>query len=215
MRTFDALVARLRSPEAGGFGGVTAPRIGEVVNEAIRRFAALSLWVTDEREIATTVADQDTYELSDDVIDVLGLMVADSSRWQRASTKQMWGYRTGERSLSVNYGGAFAPRFGPDGLKKIGLFPTPSESGLSIWALAAVMPADLSGTDVPPFPEDHEDTLLAFALETLYSEVDENVTTGQYYGQKARAGAEALRRRANSRIGSGPVQAQIMGVHFT
>lgn len=212
MLTFDELVARLRSPEGGGFN-VSPTRAGELVNQAIRRLAVVSEWIIDERELGPTVAGQDLYDLPDVIAKVKGIKIAGDPMWARASTTGLWDLAAGNVRLEPKFSGAFAQREqGED--KKLGLWPTPGTDGLSIIGLVALTPAPLSGAQVPPFPDDAEDAVQWFAKAIAYEEIDEDLASAQGFRDMALGYAGELKSRNNSRIGSGVVQAQIAGVHF-
>jgi hypothetical protein len=214
VRSFDALVGRLRSPEAGGFG-ISATRAGEVVNEAIRSLASQSQWVMGEVELGETVAGTARYELPANVVDISGLLIGESTAWKRVGSKQWWEFRYGRRSVPASHSGVFAPMFNEESERLVAIFPVPDTTGVTIQALCSLIPADLEEDDIPPFPSDYEQTIMDFAKETLYEEVDEDTVTATVYGNRARARAELLRQRKNSQVGSGPIQAGIWNVHFT
>lgn len=212
MRTFDELVARLRSPEAGGFG-ITTTRGGELVLQAIRRLAVVSEWLTDEREIGPTVVDQFLYDLDDDVIDVKGLMIDGDPKYQRVSTTEAWDLAAGVIPIEARFSGSYSPRISA-GNKKVGISPIPDTAGLSIVALVAIIPDDISGSEVPPFPDDAEDSISRFARAMAYEEVDEDFATADAVEAKALAYAGELHSRGTARVGSGLIQAGIWGTHF-
>lgn len=207
MLTFNQLVAQLRDAQGAGFD-VSATQAGIVLNRSIKRLATASKWIREEREFGPAVAGQDTYPIPADIVDIHELIIAGEPS-QRASTEDVFRLKAGSVSLR---GGppwtVFCQRSDATGTKLLGIFPAPAVNeqvapGASLLALCSVSPADIQGSNVPPFPDDFEDTLLAGAKATLYRDLDENPDEGDIYEQRFDAGAEKLRRRANSRVGNG------------
>lgn len=211
MRSFDDLVARYRSPEAGGFD-VSTTRAREVVNQAIRRLVVESRSLKDELELGPAVADQALYTLPANVVDVLALKVGGDPNYIRVSTTQHWELEAGKAVLPSWATGAYAPRFTAES-KKVAIHGIPA-AGTTITALVALSSPDYSGTQVPPLPDDLEDAVLWAAKAIGYEEIDENLNTSEAYSQKAGAAAAELRARETGRVGGGVIQGQIKGVHF-
>jgi hypothetical protein len=97
------------------------------------------------------------------------------------------------------------------------LFPTPSVSGYTIVALASTSAVPMSaGTDVPSVPEDFHQALvdgaIATGLRRIYERHDDADRYERSFSSPDGQGAvQLLKRRANSRVGSGPVRARIVG----
>jgi hypothetical protein len=212
VRTFDELVADLRAAEGAGFD-VTAATAGRAVNEAVRRLASISKWVETEVELGPTVIDQELYEVDANIVDLSELIVGEAP-YLRVGQRQFFRLKAGTLRLSSDANGAFAPRFTSAGLKQFGLYPTPDAAGDTILGFASITPEDLTGTEVPPFPDDLERAVLDGAKVVLYQDVDENPEEAAIYDDRFRLAAEDLRRRRNSRLGSGPVQILKKGVHW-
>lgn len=209
---FDAQVARLRSPEAGGFD-ISESRAGEIVNAAIRRLVVRSQILVAERELGPGVAGTYLYELPADVLDIRGLMVNGDPKFARVATTRHWQLRSGDAYLPPGRTGAYAPRFDTDGGKWVAIFPTPA-GGETITALCAISSPDYADDDDLPLPEDGEQPLQWAAKAIAYEEIDEDpATAGGFYAQ-ADAWADSLAQRERGRVGGGVIQAQIQGVHF-
>lgn len=203
MRTFDELVSQLRSAQGAGFD-VTAGQAGIVLNRWIKRLAVTSKWIREERELGPSVLNQDLYEIDDDIVDIHELVVAGQPA-QRKSIDDLFNLKSGQASLSNGPPWTvFCPRNDAAGDKFVAIYPVPDVAGASLLALCSVAPPDLSGTSRPPFPDDQEDTLLNGCKATFYRELDENPDEGDRFEQLFRDEAERLRRRGNSRVGSGP-----------
>lgn len=207
MKSFDDLVAQLRAAEGAGFD-VSATQAGIVLNRWIKRLAALSKWVREERDLGPAVAGVDTYDLDSDIVDLHDLLV-DGGDALEVSPTDFFRLKAGTKWLQ---GGppwiAYAARDTADGTKQFSIYPAP-ESVTTIVGLVSIMPGDLSHNQKPPYPDDMEQALLDGAKSTLYAELDENPGASDYYEQKFVTAAELLRRRANSQVGSGFFQAPV------
>jgi hypothetical protein len=202
VRTVDGLVDQLRSAEGAGFDvGVNQTRI--VVNRWIKRLAVASLWVRDERELGPTTAGADRYVIPPDIVEIHDLLVGDELA-ARKSVEDLFQLRSATAFLT---GGppwtVYADRASSTEQKLLMIYPPPETDGISITALCAITPAELEGGDTPPFPDDHEDTILNGAKSTLYREIDENPDEGDRYEAMFTAQAELLRKQRNLRVGAG------------
>jgi hypothetical protein len=204
---FDGHVAQLRAAEGGGFDvGTDQARI--VLNRWIKRLATISRWVKEERELGPTVSGQDTYAVDPDIVEI-ELLVVGGAEAERKSRSALFRLKNGSATLR---GGppwiVYAHSYLADGSKEFSIFPGPDAdgtvlSGASITGLCAVTPGTLSGGDIPPFPDDQEETLLNGAKSELYRTLDEDPDSGDRYEQLFLAAAEDLRRRGNAQVGSG------------
>jgi hypothetical protein len=145
-------------------------------------------------------------------VDIIGITVNGSKPWKRVSTTEMWELQAGSAYLR-GAAGAFAPNFQTDTDPVIELYPTPDTAGYTIEALAAVLPLDIgdatSGATVLPVPDDLAgricvDGPIGLGLTRLQEEADPTLFVARY-----EAGKQTLKRRANSRIGSGPHQLRV------
>lgn len=203
MLTVSQLVSELRAAEGAGFD-VSAIQATLVVDRWIKRLAAVSKWIREERELGPAVAGVDVYEIDNDIVDIHEMVVGGEPA-QRVSVTDIFRLKSGQSWLRNGPPWVvFCPKFDSVGTKMVQVYPAP-EVGTSLLGLCSVMPAGTLANDyVPPFPDDYEETILNGAKSTLYRELDENPDEGDYYEQKFMADAETLRRRANSRVGSGP-----------
>jgi hypothetical protein len=217
----SAMVAKVKNE--GGFDTAAANMDNATIlgwlNEAYERLTGESKFVRKTRELGPTVADQATYALPDEVIDLRALKVGTSAPWLRVSTEELWELQAGYRALETVTGvGVFAPSFESDADAMVELWPVPTAetAGLSISALAAVALGDLSlATDVAPLlPADVQGAVVDGAIAIGMRRIHERWDIAQAYDAKLDAGIQALAKRTNSRVGSGPIQAKIKGVHF-
>jgi hypothetical protein len=201
----DDVVAQLGDAQAHGFD-VSEERRYEVANRAIRWVARRAQSIQAEVAIGTTVADQEEYTLPANVVDLRRIRVGEVADWTRQSLETLWDLKDVDSgvTLSGRGGGIFAPRYADDGAtQSISIYPAPDEAGLAIVGYAAIEPAaDLEEGDTVPFAD--EEPVLNRATGILYREVDENPEMAAYYTDLAETGAEELRRKTISRVGSGP-----------
>jgi len=219
LQTAEALVAA-QFDTTSAASDATAIRgwIHACVQDAVGRAKSRKV----RRELGPTVADQWEYALPVDVVDVRMLRVDGSRPWRRCSTEQLWELQAGNGWLT-RAPGAFAPSFeevaeGGDESPQDGdsatlaLWPTPTVAGLAMDALCAVLPpaidSETADTYVLPVPEDlvrriAVDGPIGMGFREALGRGD---LAQQYEVRFEEAGVQELSRRANSRIGHGPVQ---------
>jgi hypothetical protein len=191
------------------------------IHECLQEAVGEARWLKKSLALGPTVADQSEYAIPTDgttdsaateVVDIIGITVNGSKPWKRVSTTEMWELQAGSAYLR-GAAGAFAPNFQTDTDPVIELYPTPDTAGYTIEALAAVLPLDIgdatSGATVLPVPDDLAgricvDGPIGLGLTRLQEEADPTLFVARY-----EAGKQTLKRRANSRIGSGPHQLRV------
>lgn len=188
------------------------------IHRCLQDAVARAKWRKALRSLGPTVAGTSVYELPEDVVDVRSLRVASSKPWSRVSTEVLWEYTAGQ--LPQPWPGVFAPTFETvaeggavaDGdAAQIALYPTPATSGQAIDALCAIMPPAIgSGTaagTVLPVPEDLAGKLAVDGPIAMgYREALGRMDLAKEYEARFEAGIQELARRANSRVGHGPVR---------
>jgi hypothetical protein len=168
----------------------------------VKRFAARSEWIKAEINLGPTVVDQELYATPENVVKLIGLRV-NGVVYTATDARALWDYK--QQGLPSRIDGVYAERFNEDGkIKSFSLLPIPDTADLAIEGLAVITPADLSGDDQLPFPEEYNRGLLEYAKGIAYEDVDENPESGSYFIQRADARADDLRLEAQSRTGRGP-----------
>jgi hypothetical protein len=210
--TFEEGVGQLRGAEAAGFG-FSEPQAARLLNQGIRDYASASEWIRAILDFGPAVADQAAYDLPANVVKVKRLRLG-SAPYSRQNIEALWDLESGAMRLAGT-GGVFVPTFNDDGADRlITIFPTPGieEQDLPIKGLASIFPAvDLKGSDPIPFPDDSWRGALNAAKAIAYEDVDENPDQAAYYRGLLKEEAEALRLRANSQVGQGPVRFPVAG----
>jgi hypothetical protein len=191
------------------------------INECLQEALGESKWVKRAFSLGTTVADQSEYTLPADgtgdtgpteLVDLIALTVNGSKPWLRVSTSEMWELQAGAASLR-GAAGAYAPNFSNLGAATVELYPTPEVAGYTIEALGAMLWVDIpdwgSGTTLLPIPDDLAggicvDGPIGLGLSRLQEDADPTIFLARFAAAK-----EKLKRRANSRIGSGPHQLRV------
>jgi hypothetical protein len=191
------------------------------IHECLQEAVGEARWLKKSLALGPTVADQSEYALPADgttdatpteVVDIVALCVNASKPWLRISTVEMWELQAGAGRLS-RAAGAFAPNFQTDTDPVVELYPTPNTAGQTIEALAAVLPLDIgdatSGATVLPIPDDLAgriciDGPIGLGFERIGEGQD---PTG--YRARFTEGKLELKRRANTRIGSGATRARV------
>lgn len=185
--------------------------IHECVQDAVGR----AKWRKSRVELGPTVAGQAQYPVPASVVGLRALRVGTSAPWSRVSTDELWEIEGGVRRLRAGTPGVFAPEFELDADAVISLYPVPTEGGLSILALAAVTaPAITAVTDPATdlgLPEDLVRPIVVEGPVGIGLErVMERPDLAAPHTARFESAVQELSRRANSRIGRGPVRVPIV-----
>jgi hypothetical protein len=191
------------------------------INACLQEAVGEARWLKKTLSLGPTVADQSQYVIPGDgtadaspteVVDIVGLRVDSSKPWKRVGTQDLWELQAGAAFLR-GAAGAFAPNFQSDTDPVVELYPTPTVAGLAIDALAAVLPSDIVdatlGTLVLPVPDDLANKIcvdgpIGLGITRIQEVTDPTPFLARYEDGKAQ-----LKKRANSRVGSGPTQARV------
>lgn len=186
---------------------------GQIVNDRYRMMVGRAKWQMQEVDLGATVAGQERYPIGDDIVDLEELLVG-GEPYLRVGTRQLYRLKTGRLRLSWDVSGAFAPAFDSDGVESVGLFEVPETAGDALLGFAAVLPTPLSGTQLPVVPEDIHPFLRDGCVADGLRLVDERLGEADNLDARFEQGIILLQQRKNSRVGSGPVQIQVRGVHW-
>lgn len=183
--------------------------IWQAVNAALGE----SKWRKQSRELGPTVADQAQYLLPDEVVDVASVRVNGGRPWALASSlEDVWQVQAGDGYVR-NAPGVFFANFEADTDSVVELWPVPTEAGLSIEAIAAILYADTAGADTTttlPLPQDLVRPIAVNGAVAIGLALLENRHgDAREHQGKADAATATLKRRANSRVGSGPSMMRI------
>lgn len=196
--------------DEGGLDATNSQILGWL-NEAQRIIVAGAKWRMAELTIGTTINGQASYAIPDEIVDLEGVTV-DGSPYTRASVKDLWNVKAGRASLRGT-GGVFVPDFsisGDDYVPGIELYPVPEADDLLIGGLAALQPVTLTESDSLGVPEDIAPSLVDGAIGIGLRRMDERIPEADNLDARLQAGMQALTRRKNSRIGSGPVAIRLV-----
>ncbi len=175
--------------------------------DAARRLNSEAEYLTAPVNIGPTVAGQSDYPLGQ-VIDLAALRVG-STVYQRVSSNDMWSLEAGTADVQGE-SAFFAADYSSTGDPLVQLFPTPQTAGLAVEGRMVIRIADpdwVAGD--PPLPEDFDTAIVHGAVATGLARADENLADAQWHEERFVAAALRLRRRKNSRVGSGPVRMQV------
>ena len=211
---FSELYAAVR--DQGGFDtGSTGSTLTDVkawLNEAYTRLVIGAKWRKAQVQIAVTVADQAEYALPATVVEIVEGILVGTEPWDPVGQETLWRLKNGN---AVADGGVWAEDFSSSGAVQIELYPAPDEAGVSIQALATLAPAALSEPgDVPIIPADFHGELIDAAIGIGLDRLELRGDIAAPKLAKLEQNIERLRRRANARLYSGPVEAQVSGFHF-
>lgn len=216
LSAIDALLAATFDTASTASGPATQRGwIHAAVQDAVGR----AKWRKVRRELGPTVALTGEYELDEDIRQVVSLRVGGSRPWLRASIEDVWQYDAANARL-LGAPGMFTDYYETvvqDGAVADGdsslvtLRPIPTVSALAIDALCAVLPPviDVSslGTVVIPVPEDLARPIAYNGAAALgFVESLGRADLAAPHAAKFEAAVQELSRRANSRVGRGPVR---------
>jgi hypothetical protein len=203
----------------GGFdtsaGNVPLAQIQQWVAERYKELVLESEWLTEKVTLGTLLAGQSVYTFDNLAIDRLRLIAVGGLLYTRVGVEQMMQLKTDRLGLSADADGAYAPSYDASGTISLELFPGPTVDGAElVGILNAEPPALVAETDTPVIPEPYHVGLVWGAVATGLMLVDEDQQSAAGYEQKFEKVKAELTRRKNKRVGSGPVQVQIAGIHF-
>lgn len=187
--------------------------VQEVYDEALRDSGWRKVVYDD---LGPTVANQGVYgPLADHVVDVRSLQVDGSEPYVRCSIEELWFLKAGNGAAVVDAPGAFAPSFSEAAAQSVEIWPAPTEAGLVIQALVtqvdATALADSAGS-TPALPADlHRKIFVHGAVALGLTLVEGRDDLAASHEQRKVDGIAALKKRASSRIGSGPTRIRMVG----
>ena len=204
----------------GGFDSTTAASSRDVIagwlNEALGTMVAESQWSKASVNLGPTVVGQSAYAVPENVIDVRTVYVG-GYEYMRLGPSEMLALRVSDAEISGGYG-AFAPGYSLAGTAVVDVFPSPTVAGVAITALCSLAAVEMTeDSDVPMVPVDFHQALVDKAIGTGYRRVYERHDEADRFDARfsnANPGSfgavQKLKRRANSRIGTGPQRIRIV-----
>lgn len=178
--------------------------------EAARMLNDEAEYLTVESAITTTVADQADYALATDLVDLAAVRVG-TTVYTKASSNDIWALEDSNNPATLDGpGGLFAPAWSSTGAPKITLWPVPDETGLTIEGRQVItVPSPTWASDDPPFPAPYDKALWHGAVAAGLAEKDEQLDESAFHEERFWAFAARLKRRKNSRIGSGALRLRV------
>lgn len=147
--------------------------------------------------IGPTVANQSTYSVPADVVEILELLVGGVPYGSATHLDLAQGPR-GYVVLDGD-GGVAARTDSAAGVEQVALYPTPTTAGLAVTIYAVYRAPDLvSGSDATlVIPGEFSDALVAGAIATGLRRTEARADLAQPHEEEFMAGVEKLRRRVN------------------
>lgn len=212
----------------GGFDSTSSATSDAVIlswlNARYYELCAESAYTQAIRELGPTVAGTSEYALPDAVVRVKSIKVDGSRPWIPLKLEDVWELEAGSAQFTLGAVGGFAETFTEislavttDGVPQVKLFPTPTESGLTIKALCIVRPNALdASTDIPPtLPDDFHEYLVEGAIAMGLRRDDEREDGAAPYEARFKEAIQRLAARQRKRVGRGPIQARVSGYQTT
>jgi hypothetical protein len=163
-------------------------------------------------EFGPTVVGQAQYAVPAHVLDLSRLRVGGSKPWLRVTLTELWEIQAGA-SWVYDAAGVFAPNFEVDGDQVVELYPAPGKAGDAISTVCEVTDTTAladSGASTPNIPADlHRPILVKGGIAEGLSTIEKRPDLAASFESEAAAAIKELKRRANSRIGSGPWRARV------
>jgi hypothetical protein len=191
------------------------------IHRCVREAVAQAKWRKVRRELGTTTAALATYELDEDIVQVLKLRVDGSRWWHKATMEEMVDLETSNGRL-YDSPGAWSQEFealAQDGVESpadgdtslVRLWPAPETSGLAITALCAVQSvaitsATTAGTFEIGVPDDLAGPVAVDGPIAMgFREALGRHEDAAQYQARYELGKNELARRANSRASGGAI----------
>jgi hypothetical protein len=203
----------------GGFdtsaGNVPIAQVQQWVAERYSELVLEAEYLTESVQIGTLAAGQSVYTFDNLAVERIRVLSVGGARYVRIGAEQMLDLKAGRLGLGEGTDGAFAPSYGSDGTISLELYPGPTVAGAVLTAiLNAEPPALTADTDVPVIPLAYHVGIVWGAVATGLMLVDEDQQAAQGFETKFEKVKAELTRRKNKRVGAGPVQIQVAGIHF-
>ena len=166
-------------------------------------------------DIGPTVAAQQDYSISTDVVEIYQVTVGGIPYGKGRHVELAQGAR-GFLLLDDPSGGLLAAEEATDGSPQIALYPIPGTSGVSVLMRAAWRPPDLSTSDdtTLKIPADFYDALVAGAIATGMRRIEQRADLAAPFESEYSDACEELRRQVNRQYrGTGPAQIRVQGIN--
>lgn len=166
---------------------------------------------------AVTVADQADYSFPSGFSATSGERIlevsVDGNDYGLGSAQQGRQLARGDVFLRGN--GLYWISFDASGTEKLTLYPTPTESGLTISILCVREPTELvASTDVPAVPGRFRSAIADYAAAHAFGTIEDNAELRAYYEQQFDTKVAELMALRNSREGRGTAQMLVEGWHY-
>lgn len=194
--------------------GVTTTEAGVLINQRYAEGVTDALFLEKEIDLGTTVADQSEYSMPETDLVQIEYAYIGTVPYDRIGIADMKALQAGRSFLGDTTRGAIAPAFDSSGTPKFELYPTPSDAGDTITGIVADAPTALTGSGTTICPAFFDQSLIDGARALVYDEEDERGSDRERLEASFNRGVVKLKTRKNIRIGRGPVQAKVKGVHF-
>lgn len=208
--------AQLRTRVLTDFGfDVASATVDDIVFDRYRALVVESKFREALVVLDQTAAGQTVFDLASTYADVHTLVIG-TSEYSRVGARTLIGLKSGRLRMRLGQGeaGVFGPAFTSAGVPAIELYPEPETAGQDLAALVAEEPAAFSSdSDVPAIPAHLHRYIVYGAIAELLSIDSERFQEADRYEAMFEQGIAKLRAYKTSRVGSGPAQIKVVGVH--
>lgn len=180
------------------------------LNQRHKEMVAKARALKETLTVGSTTAGTESYDVAAEVVELMSLKV-DGSLYDKVTPDEMWDLQSGEAWIERGPLGVYTDEYSASGTGRVTLYPTPTSTGLAIVGRGAVLPPDLvNDGDFPSLPPDFHEDLVDAAWATTLRRDETRFDLWQSLEQQFENRIAELRRRLEDRIGSGPVQIQIV-----
>lgn len=192
---------------------LTEARGLKMLNARYSKMVAEARWLRVTIDLGVTVADQASYAVDPDVVELYELTIGGLG-YTKGRRQDMIAGRQNRLSLRGT-GGLFIPDADASGTDRFTIYPVPgSPAGDAIQAFAAVQPPELGLNDRPLVPVDFLDGLVEGMIATGLARDSEQLNAADRFEARFNAEVERLRLLAKRRLrGSGPRQIRVVGIN--
>lgn len=205
--TFEELKARVTAD------GVSDAEAGVLVNQRYRELVTQAKFLEKIISLGTTVANQAAYNFPETDLVQVEYVYIGSTRYNRVGLDELHEVESGRAFLDDWRFGIVSPYFDSAGTAQFRLYPAPGTAGDTITGVVVDTPAALVNGQSPVTPVDFDQVIIDGARALVYDEEDEDGGNRDRLEARFDRGVARLQGRKNTRIGRGPTQARVHGVH--
>jgi hypothetical protein len=192
---------------------LTSTERNRLIAEAYSALVTDSEWLRVLASAGPTVAGTAAYALPTGTYRVLRLEV-NRIPYEHTDERTAREFEAGSLYYRLPSGSGFYWLSNSSGTDQISLYPTPTTSGLSVYADVVKEPTELSGgSDVPVVPARFHRAIVEYVKWVAYRSLEDDLDAGADAKNEYDRYVAELRALRNSRGGRAPMRPRIVGIH--